>query len=136
MNENHRRVLAVYLNEIERNIETIRRELQQGAKEGDSVTCVTKRDMTEDSKNAILDGVSMVLNQIRLMIRLYGLSPQNESSARNVRGALLGIRTTLYDLRPETLQGYGTLSQKDKETLGAYVAKMLEILDRMDRVQA
>ena len=100
------------------------------------MTCVTKRDMTEDSKNAILDGVSMVLNQIRLMIRLYGLSPQNESSARNVRGALLGIRTTLYDLRPETLQGYGTLSQKDKETLGAYVAKMLEILDRMDRVQA
>jgi hypothetical protein len=136
LNENYRRVLAVYLNEIERNLETIRRELQPGSKEGDSVTYVTKWDMTKDSKNAILGGVSMMLNQTRLITMLYGLSPQNESSARNVRGALLGIRTTLYDLHPEALQGCGTLSQKDEEKLGAYIAKMLEILDRMDRVRA
>ncbi|MDG7024681.1 MAG: hypothetical protein JRN45_09215 [Nitrososphaerota archaeon] len=136
MNENHRRVLAVYLNEIEKSIEIIRRELQPGAKEGDPVTYVIKRDMKDDSKVAILAGVPMMLNQTKSLMKLYDLSPQNESSVRNIRGALLGIRTTLYDLRPETLQGYGILTQKDKETFGAYVAKMFEILDRMDRVQA
>jgi hypothetical protein len=127
-------VLAVYLNEIEKYVETIRRELQPGAKEGDPVTYVIIQEINDDSKKAILAGVHVVLDQIKSMMTSYDLSPQNESSVRNIRGALLEIRTTLYDLRPEPLQGYGKLTQKDKETLVTYFGNMLETLDTMDRV--
>lgn len=133
MNGNHRRALTAYLNDVEKDIERIRAELQAASNAGSSATHSTERNMSEGAAAAVADGVLRIENEVRSMMKTYNLSPVAESSIRNIKGALLCIRTTLYDLEPDRLQGFGPLAQKDRDSLNTHISKMRKVLDVLDR---
>lgn len=117
MNENHRRVLAAYLEHVEKNLDTIRTELRHEAKDDRHVLYTVRHDVNEDARAVILRDASSMLSEVRLMKGFYEFQQRDESSRRRVRAALLEIRDTLYDLRPKSLENYGSMNARDREAL-------------------
>ena len=131
MNENHRRVLAIYLHYIERNLDNIRRELGQDASKFDPVLSKVNCDVNEHTKTELLRCSSSMLEEIKSIKDLYEFQPQNESSKKRINAALTEIWTTVNDLRSKRLENYGSLTVDDKEMLDSLVSKLLSILGDM-----
>jgi hypothetical protein len=132
MNENHKRVLVIYLHHIERNLENIRRELEQDASKFDPVLSEVNCNVNKHTKTELLCLSSSMLEEIRLMKDLYEFQPQSESSKKRINAALTEIGTPINDLRPKRLENYGSLTADDKEMLDSLVSKFLSILDHMN----
>lgn len=49
-----------------------------------------------------------------------------------MRGTLLEIQSTLYDLRPKTLENYGSLSARDREALDSHLSRLFALLEDMN----
>jgi uncharacterized protein YaiI (UPF0178 family) len=89
----------------------------------------------QDAKVAILRGVSKMLNEVRIMKGFYELQGQGESYRRRVQSALLEIRDTVYDVRPKSLENYGSISARDREALETHLSRLLALVDGMDASQ-
>jgi len=131
MNENHIRVLGVYLHCVEKNLDYIRRELQFDPAEVEPILHSVIHDVREDTKTAILHNASIMLEEIRSIKHEYGLLPQQEYSMRRVNGALTEIWTTIFDLRPKRLERYGPLTEEDERILDSLVSRLLGLLSEM-----
>jgi hypothetical protein len=131
MNENHKRVLAIYLHNIERNLEKIKRELGHDTSKSEPVLTIVNCDLNEYTKTELMHCSSIMLDEIRLINDQYEFQPQNESSKKRINGALTEIWTTINDLRPKNLENYGSLAAGDMEMLDTMVSRLLVILNEM-----
>jgi len=129
MNENHRRVMTVYLYTLEKNLDCIREELQNSSSEADHVLYTVRRDVKESERAALSQAISSMLDEIRTMKLSYELQPENESSKNRINGALLEISNAVNDLRPKALERYGPLTVQDGAKLNSYISQLQNLLD-------
>ena len=132
MNENHRRVLTVYLCAIEKSISNIQRELNSSENGKCRVLCSIEDKVGEGTKAQLIDGSSKMLDEIDKIKRQYGLRAQTESSANRIKGQMTEIWSTINDLRPKILENYGSLTEEDKKMFDSLVLTLLSVLDEMD----
>lgn len=131
MNENHKRVMEVYLYNVECFLEQIRREARANEMVSDQVLISSSYDIDERTRDDLLQGIASMLNEIRSIKQQYGLKPQSESSKRRIEAALTEIWITINDLRPGSLENYGPLEVEEKEEVDSMVARLLCTLEKM-----
>ncbi len=131
MNENHKRVMEVYLYNVECFLEQIRREARANEMVSDQVLISSSYDIDERTRDDLLQGITSMLNEIRSIKQQYGLKPQSESSKRRIEAALTEIWITINDLRPGALENYGPLEVVEKEEVDSMVARLLRTLEKM-----
>ena len=131
MNENHKRVMEVYLYNVECFLEQIRREARANEMVSDQVLISSSYDIDERTRDNLLQGITSMLNEIRSIKQQYGLKPQSESSKRRIEAALTEIWITINDLRPGSLENYGPLEVEEKEEVDSMVARLLRTLEKM-----
>ncbi len=131
MNENHKRVMEVYLYNVECFLEQIRREARANEMVSDQVLISSSYDIDERTRDDLLQGITSMLNEIRSIKQQYGLKPQSESSKRRIEAALTEIWITINDLRPGSLENYGPLEVEEKEEVDSMVARLLRTLEKM-----
>ncbi|MGD0818700.1 MAG: hypothetical protein ABR986_09955 [Methanomassiliicoccales archaeon] len=131
MNENHRRVLTVYLCVIEKSIINIQNELHSAANRPAPHFCSVKNDVGEKTKAGLLSGSSEMLEEIGKIKQKYELSAQTESSKNRIKSELTEIWSTINDLRPQILENYGSLTEEDKIMFDSLVSTLLTLLDNM-----
>lgn len=106
----------------------MRESLNAGQRESVHILYSIKLDLDEKTRATILNGISSMLNEIESMKLEYGLEAEEESLRRRANGAFTEIWVTINDLRPKSLQNYGSLTHEDKERLGPEVEKLLRLL--------
>lgn len=131
MNENHKRVMEVYLYNVECFLEQIRREARANEMVSDQVLISSSYDIDERTRDDLLQGIASMLNEIRSIKQQYGLKPQSESSKRRIEAALTEIWITINDLRPGSLENYGPLEVEEREEVDSMVARLLCTLEKM-----
>jgi len=131
MNENHERVLAIYLHNIERNLDKIGREFGHDGLTSDPVLSRVNCDISDDTRTELLRCSSIMCEEIGRIKDGYGFQPQNGSSKKRINAALTEIWTTINDLRPKRLENYGPLTEGDEEMLDSMILKLLVIVEEM-----
>ena len=132
MNENHRRVLTVYLCAIEKSISNIQRELHSSENSQGHVLCSIDDNVGERTKAELISGSSKMLDEIDKIKRQHGLSAQTESSANRIKAQITEIWSTINDLRPKILENYGSLTEEDKKMFDSLVLTLLSVVDEMN----
>lgn len=113
---------------MEKRLRELRESLNAGQRESVHILYSIKLDLDEKTRATILNGISSMLNEIESMKLEYGLEAEEESLRRRANGAFTEIWVTINDLRPKSLQNYGSLTHEDKERLGPEVEKLLRLL--------
>jgi hypothetical protein len=131
MNESHRRVLTVYLANIERNLEKLQNKLGDGTQEYDGTLNALEKDLSIESINLILDSASHMGDEVRSEQQLFGLKRQPGSLSRYTNATLTEIWSTINDLRPNNFENYGPLTEEDKVRLDLLVSRLMADIDRM-----
>jgi len=107
MNENHRRVLSVYLAHIERDLSNLRSELQEEMSGSDNILNVIKKDVSNDASERVLKYASLLEKGLVSAKLSLGLEPQIWSQTRRAEAIITDIWSTINDLRPTNLEKYG-----------------------------
>jgi hypothetical protein len=134
MNENHRRVLSVYLAHIERDLSNLRSELQEEMSGSDNILNVIKKDVSNDASERVLKYASLLEKGLVSAKLSLGLEPQIWSQTRRAEAIITDIWSTINDLRPTNLEKYGSLTRDDVMVLDSLVSILLQEIEKMMRV--
>ena len=132
MNENHRRVLGAYLKDIEEKLQALQRNLDAGLRETGRVACAQTSDVNDTLRMKLENGISDMLRQIESMRLEYELEFSEPPSMRKLANTIfLDIDVTINELRPKSLENYGSLTQTDIDRLEPELDGLLRILDSL-----
>jgi len=134
MNENHRRVLSVYLAHIERDLSNLRSELQEEMSGSDNILNVIKKDVSNDASERVLKYASLLEKGLVSAKLSLGLEPQIWSQTRRAEAIITDIWSTINDLRPTNLEKYGSMTRDDVMVLDSLVSILLQEIEKMMRV--
>lgn len=128
METSHKRALTFGFNIIERDLERIINDLEDA---GDQPRF--QGEIDSDDKAKILNAAKLMLKEIEIIRKKYGLEGRQESVRlkRRLHGRLIEIYNILYDLRPKSLEPYGKITESDKEELGREIEKLAKSLESM-----
>ena len=131
MNDNHKRVLSAYLDDMERKLRDVEGDLAIEPRRAPALAHNPRPDMNEQTRVSLLEGISGVLNEIESMRDEYGLKAEERSARKHAVSVLVDIWVTINELRPKSLENYGSLTQADKQRLDSDIEKLLKILDTL-----
>ncbi len=130
MEESHRRALRSGLKIIEKHLRRIKSDL-----EGDGKRSTPFEAGVIDIDAKVGTGISNItismLDEISRLKEKFEIKPEEEfiSWKRQLYGILIEIEVILDDLRPETLESYGQMTEADKEQLRPHIMKLRNMVN-------
>jgi len=108
MNENHRRAISSILRYVE--IQLIDQKLKLTNNEVRELRRV-RDDLTARERSKYILLIESLLEEISKAKETFGLEVDESSLMREVEATMMGVKVTLEGLRPQSLMGYGVLSE-------------------------
>jgi DNA polymerase sigma len=90
-----------------------------------------KNTIDLERKQRILTAIDSMLNEIGQIKEEFSLESEEQSIRQKILGQLNEIWTTLLDTRPESLAGYGSISDSDEQLLNQLTTKLLCMTDEI-----
>lgn len=131
MDYNHKRILRIRLLLIESDLRDIISKLAFYTNTSNFILYSVKNTIDSERKQRILTVIDSMLNEISQIKEEFSLESEEQSVRQKILGQLNEIWTTLLDTRPESLVGYGTMSDSDEQLLNQLTTKLLCMTDEI-----
>ncbi len=131
MDYNHKRILRIRLLLIESDLRDIISKLAFYTNTSNFILYSVKNTIDSERKQRILTVIDSMLNEISQIKEEFSLESEEQSIRQKILGQLNEIWTTLLDTRPESLVGYGTMSDSDEQLLNQVTTKLLCMTDEI-----
>lgn len=99
----------------------------------DSVFTKVIDDIGAESKNAMMDMISNILDELKQIKENFGLEQKTVIMRQQILVAISNMRIVLEDLNSQNLDSYGTLTAVDQ---GFLDSKIMQIRDKLGQVNA
>ena len=130
--ENYRRSLSVTSHHIENSIDTVEELLKDKRK--DKITDKIIYSLNDEIKNKILELIDLIRIKNEKMFNELELNTYTSFDERIVRSNIGHIWTLLCDSTPESLKGYGDISNQQAESIKFHVNSLLETIDEIQSI--
>jgi hypothetical protein len=134
MDYNHKRILRIRLLMIESDLRDIISKLVSDTNTSNFILYSVKNTIDSERKQKILTAIDSMLNEISQIKEEFSLESEEQSIRQKILGQLNEIWTTLLDTRPESLVGYGSLSDSDAQLLNQLTKKLISMTDEIYKV--
>jgi hypothetical protein len=132
MDENHKRVLTSDLIIIEEHLHRISHELQQRGEESDIALEYTVNDIDPEARTKLLDIARSMLDEIRQIKELFGLSVAHKSLRWHIIALLSEIWNTLDVLKPEKVgRAFGQMPDDVQDAWRPHISRLSNMLDEL-----
>ena len=129
---NHKRSLSVTSHHIENSINDIESILTNHQQ--DKLTEKFITNMDEEARKDILELVKIVRKQNERMFNELNLHSSNTYEDRIIRSRISHIWTLLCDSTPESLSGYGEVTDEQSKLISKNVNSLLETVNKMQAI--
>ncbi len=123
--------MVAYLYDVERNLQSMWRDLSDRPGELGPVFCELEKDFDEPDRVTILAEIACMFKELERVKNAYELRPERDSAKKKVLASLVEVVTTIDELSPKDLAKYGPLPAEDQERVNQLIGDMNKILDRM-----
>ena len=130
--DNHKRSLSVTAHHIENSINDIESILTNNQQ--DKLTEKFITNMNEEARKDILELVKIVRKQNERMFNELNLHSSNTYEDRIIRSRISHIWTLLCDSTPESLSGYGEVTDEQSKLISKNVNSLLETVNKMQAI--
>jgi len=129
---NHKRSLSVTSHHIENSINDIEAILTNNQQ--DNLTEKYTKNMNEETRKEILKLTEVVRTKNEDMFNELGLQSGNTYEDRIVRSRISHMWTLLCDSTPESLSGYGEVTDRQSKLISKHVNSLLETVNKMQKL--
>ena len=117
MDYNHNRIVRIRLLLVESDLRDIRSKLKSNTDTSHFILYSLKNTIDSETNTRMLKTINFMLDEISQMKQEFALESEEQSVRPKIFGRLNEIWTTLLDTRPESLVGYGSMSESDEKLL-------------------
>lgn len=133
ISDNHKRSLSVTSHHIENSIDTVE-DLLTG-KRKNKITEKIIYSLNDEIKNKILELINLIRIKNETMFHELELNTYNSYEERIVSSNIGHIWTVLCDSTPESLKGYGDLSNQQADLIELHLNSILETIDEIQSLK-
>jgi hypothetical protein len=124
LNANHRRVLEVRLQSLERDLLQARWLMRQPPEDG---VLVHYRPIPSEVRARIEKLVDRMLAEIAALANRFGFQPKVEDIGNSVSAEMVVAWADLNDMRSSKLRGYGEVDPALAETLDPHIEQLIKL---------
>ena len=129
---NHKRSLSVTSHHIENSINDIETILTN--KQRNNLTERYIKNMDEETRKEILKLIEVIRMKNENMFNGLNLHSSNTYEDRIVRSRISHMWTLLCDSTPESLSGYGEVTDEQSKLISKHVNSLLETVNRLQAI--
>jgi len=126
MNENHLRAITSSLLFAEKRLSELQDKLTRDDNRHQLYHYLN--DLHTKHRETTLNSINEILYEINYTAQTLHLDPTEMSLRREAESVLSGVWVVLEGIKPESLKGYGTLSEADEQTMTKIYERFQNVL--------
>ena len=130
---NHKNTLNSSLSIIERNLRSIKNDLElDSTSEQEAILYKRDYDIDDRAKPAMLKVIASMLSEIKDIKNEFELETETEQVSKRSAALMSEMWVILEDLKPNKLKAYGSVSDREKKLIEPHITRMLKELEEIE----